>query len=147
MTTNNGYILALDVGEKRIGAALASPVAKLPRPHSFISNDTNVWKNIEQLIADEEVSTVVIGLPRSLESNDTAQTRWVRDFASELEEKMGVTVAFQDEALTSRKAEAELRANGKHFSKGDIDALAATYILEDYLAGAGTIDTMRGDNE
>lgn len=147
MTTNSGYILALDVGEKRIGVAVASPVAKLPRPHSVLINDENIWNNIKQLISDEEVSTVVIGLPRSLDSNDTAQTRWVREFASELEEKMSVRVTLQDEALTSRQAEAELRASGKKFAKGDIDSLAATYILEDYLANTVTIDTMRGDVE
>jgi RNase H-fold protein (predicted Holliday junction resolvase) len=42
-------------------------------------------------------------------------------------------VVFQDEALTSRKAESELNKRGKPYAKGDVDALAATYILEDYL--------------
>jgi RNase H-fold protein (predicted Holliday junction resolvase) len=42
---------------------------------------------------------------------------------------------MQDEAVTSKRAEAELEARGKPYQRGDIDALAATYILEDFLAG------------
>lgn len=147
MTTSNGYILAFDVGEKRIGVAIASTIAKLPRPHSVVVNDENVWENLKQIIDKEHAEVVVVGLPRSLKSQDTAQTRSVREFAALLVDKLGVMVVLQDEALTSRQAEAELRASGKDFAKGDIDALAATYILEDYLVKPGNIHTMRGLNE
>jgi putative Holliday junction resolvase len=141
--TNNGYILALDVGEKRIGAALASPVAKLARPIKVIQNSDNVWEQLTELINEENIGLVIVGLPRSLEGNDTAQTTYVRDFAKKLTEDTGLEVVFQDEALTSHQAEEELRANGRSYEKSDIDTLAATYILEDYL---GTINGVQGGN-
>lgn len=123
-------ILALDVGESRIGVAVANTVARLPRPLTTLANTDDVWQVIRELAATESADTVVVGLPRNLSGQDTAQTAYVRDFVSGAGD---LKVVFQDEALTSKKAEAELRQRGKDFAKGDIDALAATYILEDYL--------------
>lgn len=139
MVNNGGYILALDVGEKRIGVALASKIARLATPLVTLENTETIWTDITQLIAKENVSDVVVGLPRSLNGTDSAQTVYVRKFAQQLEKILKIKVKLQDEALTSHKAEAELRARGTQYAKGDIDALAATYILEDYLV---TIDGM-----
>lgn len=128
MATN---ILSLDVGERRVGVAIASLVARLPRPLTTLDNTEDIWQDIAKLIVDEDASTLVVGLPRNLSGDETAQTKYVRDFAAKIE---GIEIIFQDEALTSQKAETELAGRGKPFAKGDIDALAATYILEDYLA-------------
>lgn len=140
MTNSNGYILALDVGEKRIGAAIASPIAKLAQPHLTLDNSEHIWNEMKGLIKSENISTIVVGLPRNLSSQDTKQTVYARSFAKKLEEITGITPVLQDEALTSRQAEAELRARGTTYAKGDIDALAATYILEDYLATIGAME-------
>jgi len=123
--------LSLDVGERRVGVAIANVVARLPRPLVTLDNTEQIWQEIAGLIAEHDVETLVVGLPRNLSGEDTAQTTYVRDFAAKIE---GIEIAFQDEALTSRKAENELQQRGKPFAKGDIDALAATYILEDYLS-------------
>lgn len=130
-------LIALDVGEKRIGVARASTIARLAEPLMTIEHTDAVMDTIEQLIAEHAVSTVVVGLPRNLSGEDTAQTDTVRTFAAQLR---GVEVVFQDEALTSRKAEAELQNRGKPYQKGDIDALAATYILDDYLNAQGEVN-------
>ena len=127
MATN---ILSLDVGERRVGVAIANVVARLPHPLTTLDNTEHIWQEIADLLAAEDVETLVVGLPRNLSGDDTAQTTYVRDFAAKIE---GVEIVFQDEALTSVKAEKELSSRGKPFAKGDIDALAATYILEDYL--------------
>jgi putative Holliday junction resolvase len=137
-TTN---ILALDVGDRRIGVAVASSIARLARPLTVLINDGTLWRELSKLLASEQIGTVVVGLPRSLGGEDTAQTRIIRAFVSDLKTKTAIPVIFQDEALTSRQAEAELRARGKEFAKGDIDALAATYILDDYLNALGTIES------
>ena len=134
-------ILALDVGERRIGVAAANTMARLARPLGTLINEETVWPELTKLVESEDVKLIVIGLPRSLDSADTAQTRYVRSFADEVAHKLVVNTVFQDEALTSRQAEAELRSRGKHFAKGDIDALAATYILDDYLRTLDRIDT------
>ena len=139
--TSNG-LMALDVGDRRIGVAVANRIARLAHPYGTFINDESIWQQIAALVKAEDIGIIVVGLPRSLQSEDTGQTRSVRNFASELQKQTGLKVVFQDEALTSRQAEAELRSRGKQFAKGEIDALAATYILEDYLANAGSIDSM-----
>lgn len=127
-------ILSLDVGERRVGVAIASLIARFPRPLTTLDNTDEIWSQIKNLVAEHDVDTLVIGLPRNLSGDETAQTQYVRTFTEKL---TGYTVVFQDEALTSHKAEQELTAKGKPYSKGDIDALAATYILEDYLTAHG----------
>jgi putative Holliday junction resolvase len=69
-----------------------------------------------------------------LDGQETAQTKVVEAFGAELEQRFGVKVAWQDEALTSREAERLLKESGRPYEKGDIDAHAARLILEDYLA-------------
>lgn len=128
-----GNILALDVGQKRIGVALAHHIARLPRPLQTLNNDDAVWQALKEIIAAEEVAEIVVGLPRNLSGNDTAQTAYATDFADKLQQAVQLPIHFQDEALTSVQAEQELAARGRQFAKGDIDALAAVYILEDFL--------------
>ncbi|HEX4774100.1 MAG TPA: Holliday junction resolvase RuvX [Candidatus Saccharimonadales bacterium] len=126
-------ILALDVGEVRVGVAVASLVARLPRPLTTLNRNDNFWNELQLIIESEAVGELVVGLPRNLSGQSTAQTTAVEAFANELKRHFGLPVNFQDEAVTSKKAEAELESRKKPYSKGDIDALAATYILEDYL--------------
>lgn len=127
------YALALDVGSKRIGVAIASLSFKLPRPLCTLMNDDTFLKRLNDLIKTEAIGVLVVGLPRGLEGQETGQTKYVRDFVDQLKTHIDLPINFQDEALTSTWAEAELTARGKIYQKGDIDALAATYILEDYL--------------
>lgn len=130
-------IVSLDVGERRVGVAVANTLARLPRPLMTLERGDSFWSRLEELLAAESADVLVVGLPRSLDGHDTAQTTASRKFAKELEERFGLPVKFQDEALTSRQAEAELKRRGRAFDKADIDALAATYILEDYLNARG----------
>lgn len=125
-------ILALDVGEVRIGVAIASLVARLPRPLVTLDAKDNVGEHLKSIISQEAVGALVVGLPRNLQGEDTPQTEFVRKFVEQLG-GFGLPIHFQDEALTSQKAESELKARGKMYTRGDIDALAATLILEDFL--------------
>lgn len=128
-------VLALDVGERRIGLATASAIARLPAPHGVIdrAGTSDVTAEIERIAAELGAGVVVVGLPRGLDGQETAQTAKARSFAAELGEKLGVPVVLQDEAVTSVEAEARLKARGRPYDKGDIDAEAAAMILEDYL--------------
>ncbi|HTE22632.1 MAG TPA: Holliday junction resolvase RuvX [Candidatus Limnocylindria bacterium] len=128
-------VLALDVGGKRVGVAMTNTLARLPHPHATLVRDGTFWDRLKKLLSEESIAEVVIGLPRNLEGRETAQTAATRQFTAEFQERFTVPVHMQDEALTSHQAEQELNARGKPFTKGDIDALAATYILEDYLKG------------
>lgn len=142
MQNNTGYVLAFDIGEKRIGVAVASTFARLAQPLTVVKNDEHVWANIYRIITQEKAGLLVVGLPRSLQGEDTDQTRYVRDFAARMSVETGLDTVLQDEALTSRQAETELRARGKKYDKGEVDTLAAVYILDDYLKGLDTIGSM-----
>ena len=128
---NASYILALDYGAARIGVAIASSIARLPRPLTTLANSPEVPSEIARLVQQEDVSLVVVGLPRTLGGGYSQQTHAAEAFAKELAAALSVPVEFADETLTSVDAEAELA--GKKHDKGAIDALAATYILERYL--------------
>lgn len=125
-------VLALDVGDKRIGVSVANTVTRLPRPLTTVIVDGSELDQIKQLVSDNQADTLVVGLPRGLDGQETAQTAKIREFAGKLD-SLGLKVALQDEAVTSRQAEDELKARGKKYRKEDIDALAATYLAEDYL--------------
>ena len=127
-------IIGLDVGEKRIGVARADSDTRIAVPVGFINVDGTEWQEIARLMRINNVSYLVIGLPRSNEGNETKQSLYVRNFAKVLLEKFpGVKLRFQDESLTSVVAEERLKARKKRYEKGDIDAEAATIILQDFL--------------
>ncbi len=129
----SGSIVALDVGAARIGVAIASSTAKIARPLVTLANDDSIFSSLRVLFERERVTALCVGLPRGLDGQHTAQTAVAEAFAAELTKRLAVPVYLQDEAVTSKQAEAELQARGKPYAKGEIDALAATYILEDFI--------------
>ncbi len=124
--------LALDVGEKRIGVAIASSGVHIAIPFETIETDGNEIARISQLVLEQHADVVVVGYPRNQSGEATAQTSYVETFAAQLHD-IAPKLVFQDESLTSVLAEQRLQATGKPYQKGDIDALAAALILEDYL--------------
>jgi putative Holliday junction resolvase len=133
MLNPNPTLAALDIGNHRIGVALASVAAGIAQPYTTLHHDENIVETLRSLLAEQEVVALVVGLPRGLDGQETAQTRVVEAIAADLKKHLDIPMYWQDEALTSRKAEEELERRGKPYGKGDIDALAATYILEDFL--------------
>lgn len=127
-------ILSLDVGEKRIGVARADTSTKIAIPVKTISVDGTELEEIARLSRLYSTNFLVLGLPRSNEGNETAQTLYVRNFARTLTEKYPeFKIRFQDESLTSVEAETRLKSRKKKFEKGEIDAEAATIILQDFI--------------
>lgn len=126
-------LLALDVGERRIGVAIANVQARIASPLVTLAHDDSVMHDIQMLIDEHAVMVLVVGLPRGLDGQHTQQTMVVEEFKATLERMLTVPVYWQDEAVTSRQAEDELKSRGKPYKKEDIDALSATYILEDFI--------------
>ena len=133
MRPTRSTLLALDVGAKRIGVAASDLASRLPHPLTTIDAENDPGGAVQELIVKHGAIGMVIGLPRGLDGQETAQTHAVRDFAEQLKQHISLPQYWQDEAVTSRQAEEELRRRGKPYKKGDIDALSATYILEDFL--------------
>ena len=127
-------ILALDVGEKRIGVAKADSSTRIAVPVGFVEVDGSEWQEIARIARLNSTNFFVLGLPRSNEGNETAQSMYVRNFAKTLVEKIpDAKIRFQDESLTSVMAEERLKSRKKSYEKGEIDAEAASIILQDFL--------------
>jgi putative Holliday junction resolvase len=129
----NARIVALDIGAKRIGVASANVVARLAAPYKTLEVTDGVVEDIRQILAEQTAVALVLGLPRGMQGQDTEQTRTVEEFGNKLKQAVSVPIYWQDEAMTSRLSEDKLKANKKTYQKGEIDALAATLILEDFL--------------
>lgn len=127
-------VLGLDVGDKRIGVALADLNAPFPQPLTTLTAGPHLRAELEKLIRQHKVDHIVIGLPRNQNGEETAQSARVRQIITLLKLPERVNLYWQDESLTSVKAEKELKKRKKNYQKGEVDALAATYILEDFLA-------------
>ena len=127
-------IIGLDVGEKRIGVAKVDSTTRIAIPVGFIENDDETWGKLASVARMNNTDFFVLGLPRSNEGNETKQTLYVRQFARVLAENIpGARVRFQDESLTSVEAEARLKKRKKSYERGEIDAEAATIILQDFI--------------
>lgn len=125
-------LVALDVGEKRIGVAVADTAVRIAVAHDTIEVDGTEVGRIERILRDTGARRLIVGYPRNQAGEATKQTEFVERFVATLE-PLGVEVAYQDESLTSVRAEELLKARKKPYVKGDIDALAASLILQDYL--------------
>lgn len=128
-----GNLLALDVGERRVGVAIANETVGFAHALTTLEVSGSIHEDIKKLTDTNDVRLIVVGLPRGLEGQDTKQTEKVRAFVETLKQHITLPMAFQDEALTSHKAETELGQRKGGYDKGEVDALAATYILEDYI--------------
>ncbi len=133
MSDNIKNFLAIDYGDSRIGLAIANSIAKLASPLVTLSNDDQFMSQLTKIIADNQINEIVIGLPRDMKGNETEQTKKTRLFTDTIKKHLSLDVYMIDEAGTSIKAEAELKNRRKSYQKSDIDSLAATYILEDFL--------------
>lgn len=131
---NNARIVALDIGSKRIGVASANVVARLATPLKTLQVGEDIFKQLSHLLATETAVAVVVGLPRGMQGQDTEQTKATRQFVDAFRQHVTIPVYWQDEAVTSVLSEAALQAKKGGYEKGEIDALAASLILEDFLA-------------
>jgi len=130
--TNPSSIIALDVGDKRIGVAHADTGVRLAVAYTTIDVDGLEFERLREVVAEFEPSVIIVGLPRNQSGETTAQTEKVRAFANHLE-RFNIKIIFQDESLTSVLAEKYLRSLNKPYAKADIDSHAAAIILGDYL--------------
>lgn len=124
MATN---ILALDIGEKRIGVARVNLIARLPKPLTTLANSDDFISELDDLIKEWDTDLLVVGLPRNLKGEETAQSQYTKDFIAKKLQKY--KVAIQDETLSTKAA----IDRGVDSDTG-VDAGAACIILEDYLS-------------
>ncbi|MBQ1365658.1 MAG: Holliday junction resolvase RuvX [Clostridia bacterium] len=132
----NERIVALDIGDVRIGVAVSDPTRTIASPVGVITRvgwgpDT---RKIKEICDRYETALVVSGLPLNMDGSEGFQAAKVRDLCAQLT-KAGLTVVFQDERLSTVTAEdALLEGNvSRADRKGKVDKVAAAIILEQYL--------------
>ncbi|MBQ9264903.1 MAG: Holliday junction resolvase RuvX [Clostridia bacterium] len=131
-----GRILALDVGDVRIGIAVSDALRMIATPHSVytrVGYGPDV-KHIQKLLTETDAGMVVCGLPRNMDGSEGFQAEKVKAFADKLRES-GIEVAFQDERLSTVSAHQALIEGGmrRDQRKGTVDKVAAAVILQAYL--------------
>jgi putative Holliday junction resolvase len=133
-----GRILAIDYGDKRVGLALSDPLRLIASPLGHIARRAGKRAPITELVrraAEHEASAFVIGLPLDERGDDTPRATEVRAIAAELEKRTGLPVSLVDERYTTAAALRAVREMGgsTRGRKGDVDALAATILLQHAL--------------
>lgn len=132
-----GRILALDVGDKRIGLAISDPLGIIASPlETYVRKEINSdIFYILTLATAQQVETIVCGLPKRLDNSPTQQTQKVLEFAEQLKAKTQIKIAFVDERFSTAEAERSLlEANMRRDKRKEkIDMVAASLILQTYL--------------
>ncbi|RJQ14612.1 Holliday junction resolvase RuvX [Candidatus Parcubacteria bacterium] len=120
-------ILGIDWGIKRVGIAISAKDTNLALPHDtwIFSDWAKFLEKLKELIKNEDINSIVIGLPLSMDQKETKQSGIVREAALKIEGSTGLKVFFENELFTSKIA-------GIH-SEGKIDASAAALILQSFL--------------
>ena len=125
-------VLALDYGSARCGAAVSDPSGTLATPLDPVlrAGTRRGLERVAQLVREVGAERVIVGLPLSLSSADSAQTRETRAFAERLRGALTVPVDLYDERFTTTLAE---RAGGD----ASLDSRAAAVLLDEWLMAAG----------
>ena len=134
-------ILALDLGEKRIGVAVSDETHLIARSHTVFERRSRAadFAQIAKIVDKEKVGFLVVGLPVEMDGAEGPLALWVRDYSAALAAHLKLDYALWDESFTSKQASASMRARGirARDQKEWIDAVAAAFILQDYLDAQG----------
>lgn len=126
--------LGVDYGTKRVGLALSDPLGLTARPLAVVPR-SKIVEEVVSLVKEQEVGTIVVGLPTGLGGDEGISASEARKLADELATATGVDVVLRDERYTSRMAESALLESGmkRRQRRESVDKVAAAIILQDYL--------------
>ena len=131
-------VLAVDYGDARTGIAVSDLLCSIVGSTTVI-HSRNQEKTIHEIVAlvkEKEVGEIVVGLPRNMDGSEGPRAQLCREFAMKLEQEVGLSVALWDERRTTVEAHQILSDHNYHGKKrkNTVDAVAASLILEGYLA-------------
>ena len=129
--------MALDVGSKRIGVAVCDPTRTIAQSYEVVKRTSRKadYARYLEIMAKEEITLLVVGLPTRIDGSDSDTAVWIRDYIAEFSEQTDIPIEFWDESYTTVMAEESLRQRGKRGKKARqrVDAVAAAIILQSYL--------------
>jgi putative Holliday junction resolvase len=133
-----GRLLALDLGEKRVGVAVSDELRITVRPLPFLRRTS--WKQLLGAVADLlqrfDAQALVIGLPLNFDGTEGQAAKEARRLARNFQLSLEIPIYLQDERLTSKEAEQALRADGKSLDaiQRQSDSESAAIILRNFIA-------------
>jgi putative Holliday junction resolvase len=146
-----GRVLALDVGDRRIGVAISDPLLFSAQPLETIARrgDEPVIVRIIEIVGSYNVAEIVVGIPYSSQGELTQQARKIERFAERLAGRAGVPVERWDERHTTLTAERVLLEADARRDKRRLvrDKMAAAVLLQDYLEARKRRRAERGGEE
>jgi putative holliday junction resolvase len=136
-----GRVLGIDAGERRVGVALSDELRLLASPLTVLDRGRGglapVLDALADLAAREGVTHIIVGLPLNVDGSRGRQARRAQDFARVASRVLALPIEMWDERLSTQQAEEILRAQGRNLrrirQRGEVDAVAAAVILQDYL--------------
>ena len=130
-------IMALDIGEVRVGVAISDPTERVASPVCVLAaNEVRTCaKPFRRALEDWEPELLLCGLPMTLAGVEGPQAARIREFAADVSAACGIPVEFTDERLSSREAKRSLREKGlsEREMRGKIDMIAASIFLQAWL--------------
>ena len=134
-------IMGVDYGDARTGIAVSDLLCSIVGTTTVI-HSRNAEKTIAQISAmvkDSDVGEIVVGLPKNMDGTEGSRAELCRGFAQQLEQATGLPVRLWDERRTTVEAHNILSQHNYHGKKrkDTVDAVAASLILEGYLAFRG----------
>ncbi len=135
--SSSGRILALDVGTKRIGLALSDELRITGQPYDTLEPESHddALDKMEVIIQKENVTLVVVGMPRRLDGSSSEMTDEAKTLASKIRERFKITVRMWDERYSTHAAQRALLEGdvSRKKRKQVIDKTAAAWILQGFL--------------
>ena len=130
-------IMGVDYGDARTGIAISDLLCSIVGSTTVIHsrNDEKTIAKICELIQQNQVGEIVLGLPKNMNGTEGPRAELCREFAKKLEEATGLPVTMWDERRTTVEAHNILSQHNYHGKKrkDTVDAVAASLILEGYL--------------
>ena len=131
-------IMGIDYGDARTGVAISDLLCSIVGSTAVVPsrNREKAIADIVRMAKENQVGEIVVGLPKNMDGTEGARAQLCREFARLLEETTGLPVAMWDERRTTVEAHNILSAHNYHGKKRKetVDAVAASLILEGYLA-------------
>ena len=135
MSLTEGRIIALDYGEKRIGVAISDALGLTAQPRPFIKQSNQVVSTIQQLIKENDIKEIIVGMPYNQEGKKNNKCLEIETFIDNLKGNVSIPVISYDERYSTVAASRQLQDLGYNQKKqrGKIDSMAAAFILQGYL--------------
>ena len=131
-------IMGIDYGDARTGVAISDLLCSIVGTTYVVPSrrTDKAIADIVKLCKDNMVGEIVVGLPKNMDGTEGARAELCREFAQMLKEATGLPVAMWDERRTTVEAHNILSQHNYHGQKrkNTVDAVAASLILEGYLA-------------